>query len=194
MKTKSMLTAIGVIILGLGVGAAFSYYSIPKKISSNNYLSKSSIQRSESSAKNKSTDKNTDITAEESSGQLLRANSTTIQSAGTRNDYDKIEKTILSVNYKNNTKSDLSSVQVWLEIRGINKYELAPFPTVKYDVKASKEHPGYKIFTVPGVKAGATASMSTYLISRDAGKIRITAQIHAGKEVIKTNTIILTAN
>lgn len=182
MKIKKIFITGAVIVVGLMVGIIFSTYlpSLNEKRgnSSNNFENNSSTQKKGFSA-------------------VLTAKPLVIKAIQESNDLKRLansEKSLLTIQYANNTSFDLTEVQILASGTGTN-FGFSASKDAKYNKDVKIENTKYSVFTMNDIKKGQTGTVSLNLFSRQQGLITINTEIKT-KEInsTKTNSAAITAN
>lgn len=91
-------------------------------------------------------------------------------------DLAKADKALITISYQNNSKVDLTGVQIWIDTTNPNDLGYADTE----DAKSNKDQitkTGRRVYDVPDVKAGKSAGAHVWVYSKKAGKYKITADI-----------------
>lgn len=113
--------------------------------------------------------------------------------ADLKNDFAKIEKSIIQIKYKNNTGTDLTNLKMQFNING-PKSGLHETEKTRINTQLSAAAKRY-IFDVPDAKAGATGTAVILFYAFDPGTTKITAELKTTEgKLIKSNSITITSN
>ena len=182
MNIKNILIIVLVIAAGLMLGVIIST-SLPSKSTTIN-KSSTQINNSANKTSNSQSSNKIEMTIIASPNPLKSYN----PSIDHKKNWDKIDKSRLTITYQNKSDADLTGLQSWLTTTS-SDILFSGTETAQQD-KYMTSTLGKKIYNIPSIKAGATNKASIILFSSKPNIYKIKVEIHTKNNEIITSSFV----
>ena len=190
-----------IIVVGLAVGLLLAV-SVPKKSTTsqsqqNTFTSQDTSQNppaQNNAPKNSVTAQSAPKDKSQLTGQLS-AKPSSIKAKGSETDMSKVEKSLITVSYKNEGSGDAAGLQLWLQVTGgaPDKYNVGSSEDTKLNLVETQKAPTYRVFNISDVKAGGTGLAHIFFFSEVPGTYQVAGELRTALGAkVKTETATIT--